>query len=97
MNLPLILGPAADAEFGEAAAWYERRAGLGEAFIERVQEALDRIGQMPELHATVYRDIRRASVRRFPYSVLYRVLPGRIEVIAVFHDKRNPKTWQSRA
>jgi len=97
MNLPVILGPAADREFVEAAAWYEEKMGRGEEFIERVQDVLDRIGRMPELHAMVYRDIRRAPVQRFPYSVLYRVLADRIEVIAVFHGKRDPRIWQSRA
>ena len=31
---------------------------------------------MPELHAVVYRDIRKALVRKFPYSVFYRIKPG---------------------
>ena len=97
MNLPVILSPAADREFDEAAAWYERQAGLGERFVERVQEALDRIGQAPALHAAIYQDIRRVRVQRFPYGVFYHILGDRIEVIAVFHDKRNPKIWQSRA
>jgi plasmid stabilization system protein ParE len=97
MNLPVILSPAADREFEEAAAWYEDEAGLGKRFVNRVQEALDRIGQMPELHAMVYRNVRRAPVSQFPYGVFYRILMDRIEVIAVFHNKRNPKRWQSRA
>lgn len=97
MRLPVILSPAADQELDEAAAWYEQRAGLGEQFVERVQEALDRIGRAPERHATTYRDIRRVRVQRFPYGVFYRILNDRIEVIAVFHDKRDPKHWRSRA
>ncbi len=97
MNLPVIFSPAADREFVEAAAWYEEKTGRGEEFIDRVQDVLDRIGRMPELHAMVYRDIRRARVQRFPYGVLYRVLADRVEVIAVFHSKRDPRNWRSRA
>jgi toxin ParE1/3/4 len=97
MNLPVILSPAADREFEEAAAWYEQQAGLGEKFIERVQESLDRIGQLPELHAIIYQDVRRVRVPGFPYNVLYRMLADRIEVIAVFHTSRDPKIWKSRA
>lgn len=97
MNLPVILSPAADREFAEAAAWYERQAGLGERYVERVQDTLDRIGQAPELHAPLYQDFRRARVRKFPYGVFYRIRVDRIEVIAVLHDKRDPKVWQSRA
>lgn len=97
MNLPVILSPAADRELGEAAAWYERQAGLGEQFVEQVQETLDQIGRTPELHAAIYQDVRRVRIRRFPYRVYYRILENRIEVIAVFHDKRDPKIWRSRA
>jgi len=97
MNLPVILSPAADREFEAAAAWYEQEAHLGERFVEQVQEAPDRIGQMPELHALVYQNIRRVRVQRFPYNVFYRILGDRVEVVAVFHNKRDPKIWQSRA
>lgn len=97
MNRPVILNPIADREFEDAANWYQREAGLGEQFVARIQEVLDRIGQMPELHAVVYRDIRRARVQRFPYGVYYRILADRIEVIAVSHNKRDPRSWRSRA
>jgi len=96
MNLPVILSPAADREFDEAAAWYERHAGLAEKFVDQVQETLDQISRTPELHAAIYQDIRRARIRRFPYRVYYRILEDRIEVIAVFHDKRDPMVWRSR-
>ncbi len=96
MNLPVILSPTADREFEEAATWYHEEAGLGERFVTQVHEALERIGRMPELHAAVHLDIRRIRVRRFPYHVYYRILVDRIEVIAVFHNKRNPRNWQSR-
>ena len=97
MNLPVIFSPAADREFEEAAAWYEQEAGLGDEFIERVQEALDRIGRMPELHATIYQDLRRIRVQGYPYDVVFRILVDRIELIAVFHNKRDPRIWKSRA
>lgn len=53
MNLPVILSLVADREFVEAAAWHEQQTGRGEAFIEHVQKALDRLNRMPELHAMV--------------------------------------------
>ena len=96
MNLPVLLSPAAGREFVEAAAWYEQQARRGDVFIGCVQEVLDLIGRQPELHAVIYRALRRARVQRFPYSVFYRVLPDRVEVIAVFHGRRDPRIWQSR-
>jgi plasmid stabilization system protein ParE len=98
MTLPVVLRREARAEFDEAFDWYEqKRAGLGVEFAEQVQAVFDRISAMPELHAMVYKDVRKALVRRFPYSVFYRVRPGKVVVLAVFHGKRDPNVWKSRA
>ena len=97
MTLPIVLRPEARAEFDEAFDWYEqKRAGLGVEFAERVQAVFDRISAMPELHAVVHRDVRKALIRKFPYAVFYRVRVGRIVVLAVFHGKCDPELWRSR-
>ena len=88
----------ARAESRAAARWYERaRAGLGDQFADAVQETLDRIVQMPGRFAIVHKDTRRALVDHFPYAVFFRVVSGRIRVIAVFHTSRDPAVWQQRA
>ena len=97
MNLPVILSPTADREFEAAARWYEDQTGRGASFVTQVQEALDRIGRMPELHAIVYKNLRRARVAKLPYNIYYRVLPDRVEIIAIVHGHRDPSVWQSRA
>jgi len=97
MSLPVVLSHEAEAEFDEAADWYEQQSRLGVEFVARVREVLDRIGQMPELHAVVYRNVRRAMVRRFRYNIFYRVQPDRVEVLAVIHSHRDPSVWKSRA
>ena len=40
--------------------------------------------------------IRRSLIRRFPYSLLYRVDPDEIVILAVMHQKRHPAYWLSR-
>ncbi len=57
---------------------------------------LNRICQMLESYAVVYRDVRRAVVRRFPYAVYYRIVSSRVIVTAIFHSRRDPKSWQAR-
>jgi toxin ParE1/3/4 len=97
MSLSVVLRKKARVEFDLAIDWYERReAGLGAEFVEQIQAVFDRIAAAPEIHATVYRDIRRALVRQFPYSVYYRIKADRLVVLAVFHNKRDPKIWKSR-
>jgi plasmid stabilization system protein ParE len=96
MSLPVVLTDEAQAEFDAAADWYETHSGLGAKFVAAVRESLNRIGAMPELHAVVLQDVRRAVLRGFPYNIYYRVRADRVEVIAVFHGRRNPSEWQTR-
>ena len=97
MSLPVVLRLEALADFDEAFDWYVRqRRGLGLEFDTCVHETFDRISRTPELYAKILHDARRAPVRRFPYSVIYKVEPDRVVVIAVFHGRRDPKVWQER-
>ena len=97
MSLPVVLTPEAEADFDAAADWYQEQAGLGAKFTACAREALNQIGQMPELHAILHRDIRRSKVQKFPYNVYFRVRADRVEVIAVLHSRRDPSVWKSRA
>ncbi|HTU20972.1 MAG TPA: type II toxin-antitoxin system RelE/ParE family toxin [Gemmataceae bacterium] len=95
--LPLRLLPEARAELDAAVDWYEQqRPGLGTAFLDRVREVFARIAANPQLHATVYQDVRKAVVQKFPYVVLYKEEAGEVVVIAVFHTARDPAIWQGR-
>jgi plasmid stabilization system protein ParE len=97
MMPPIVFLDEARAEFDAAADWYERqKPGLGADFIGRVQDVLDRIAAMPRLHQVIFQDVRRAVVKKFPYTVLYQIESDHILVIAIFHGKRDPSIWQSR-
>jgi plasmid stabilization system protein ParE len=94
---PVVFRRAARVEFDAAHKWYEQqRPGLGQTFSDRVHEALQRIAAVPTAHQMIYKDVRRAIVQGFPYSVLYRIQPSRIQVIALFHSSRDPSVWQGR-
>ena len=63
MSLPVILRPAADADIQTTYDELEHcRAGLGDRFISRVREVLERIEAMPELYGTVWQDVRAARL-----------------------------------
>jgi len=97
MSLPPVFRPAAQAEFDEAAAWYEgQRPGLGADFVAEVQKVPDTISQHPDRYPVAEGDVREAAVCRFPYCVYDRVKPDRVVVIAVFHTSRDPSEWQGR-
>lgn len=97
MSLPIVFRVEAQAEFDQALDWYEQQqAGLGNDFLNDVSDTLERVVLMPKSSAQLFEDVRRTVVRRFPYSILYCIEETQIVVIAVFHTKRNPKTWQER-
>jgi plasmid stabilization system protein ParE len=97
MSHLVVLRPDAKYEFDSAFDWYEKqRPGLGYDFAACVEEVFSHIAKTPELYAKVFGNVRRAAVRRFPYSVYYTLEAAQIVVIAVFHGSRNPSVWQSR-
>ena len=89
--------PEADSEYQEAQQWYrEQRPGLEREFTLCVDEAIQRIRRNPQLYPIGYLHLRRAIVRRFPYSIFYAVTEKQIKVFAVFHSRRQLDVLRSR-
>lgn len=98
MTLPILFTPAARVELIEAQDWYERAAsGLGRRFRDEVDIQIGRIAARPLRFPVVLSDVRRARLRRFPYSLYFRPLSDATYVIACFHSSRDPAIWRSRA
>ena len=98
MSVPVILRRLAQAEFDDAADWYEaRQVGRGAAFTAAVRRVLSAIGAQPDANPEIYRDVREALVPNYPYAVYYRPESGQVTVLAVFHASRDPADWQKRA
>ena len=98
MNLPVSIRPEAEADILDAFQWYEAQSpGVGIDFLRCLESSLAAIGSMAQMYGIVFRTIRRALVRRFPYAVFYVYDKKRITVIAVMHASRHPRRWQSRS
>jgi plasmid stabilization system protein ParE len=97
MAAELAIAPEAAQDIDEAYGWYEgRRVGLGEEFLSCVDACIQTICRLPEMHAKVHKEYRRALVRRFPYAVFYEHVAGTITVYCVFHASRSPDKWRQR-
>jgi len=97
MKYDLIVRPEAEVELAEAFDWYEQQVvGLGNRFLLSIDAAINSIRRDPLQYPIIYKDIRRALTRRFPYQVFFTIDNLQIVVIAVFHGMRNPSVWQSR-
>lgn len=98
MTVKVVFRPVARAEFDGATLWYEdRRPGLGAQFVSEIDYAVDLASKSPDRYPFKLKDIRCVQARRFPYSVYYVVEVEQIVVLAVFHARRDPTIWQSRA
>jgi toxin ParE1/3/4 len=85
------------AEAEAAARWYaERSATAAAGFAEEIDAALSAITRMPAAWPPFAHGTRRYLLRRFPYSVVYRVERDRILIVAVAHGHRRPGYWRSR-
>lgn len=97
MDYELVIRPEARADLLDAFYWYQsQRQGLGFDFKLCVDEAMAVIRRTPLIHKKLFLDVRRTTIRRFPFGVFYLVENRKIVVLAVMHAKRDPANWKSR-
>lgn len=89
--------PSAREELNEAAASYEASVpGLGGAFLDDVERAIELVGEHPRIGASAGRGFRKAILRRFPFSIVYADRDEEIVIVAVAHQRRRPGYWRGR-
>ncbi len=97
MTLPVRLTSAAVQDLALTERWYlDEAPHVLASFEKEIDSAFYRISERPESYPSVESTVRRALVRKFPLSVFYRILPEWIEVVAVLHHSRDPRTWRRR-
>ncbi len=93
----VLFHPEAVEDLRGALAWYsERSAELATAFGVAFSDAVEMLRQAPEAWPRYDEKTRRYLMRRFPYSVIYRIAGATLEVVAVAHAKRRPGFWKAR-
>lgn len=90
--------PEAVEEAEAALIWYAKRSTrAAQRFLEELEFAIEVITEAPDRWPEFGHGTRRVILRRFPYLVIYRVLPDRVEILAVAHGRRRPGYWRGRA
>ena len=93
----VIFHELAESELNEASAYYaQTRPDMEDAFIAEVERAVVALTASPQAGTEVESDVRWWLVKRFPYSVLYRLCDDQIRVLAIAHQKRRPFYWRER-
>ena len=88
--------PAAAHEVVKETRFYDERAGLGKAFCEAVDDAVQRIRENPLRFAPGSHNTRRCPLARFPHRIIYRLEKEVIRIYAIAHPRREPGFWSKR-
>jgi plasmid stabilization system protein ParE len=97
VSRPFSFTPEARAELLEAIHYYEsENPGLGAAFLASVNEGIEQLQTFPEAAPALYGKVRRKTIRRFPYSLLYSIRERDLRILAVMNQKRRPFYWWGR-
>jgi plasmid stabilization system protein ParE len=66
------------------------------SFAHEVDHAVGEIRDHPERYRETGDGTRRFFLRRFPFTIVYRLSNEVITIIAVAHQKRRPRYWSDR-
>ena len=71
MSYRVVVRTRAETDMTVAAKWYEEQSpGLGTEFLRAVEGCIATVARNPAMFPVMYRNVRRALFRRFPYGVL---------------------------
>ena len=91
--------PLARLELEDATLYYaEISIGLGDKFLDDLEQTLSFIEAMPKAWAVYYLNIRKLNLKIFTYSIVYDYSEANDEIIilAIQHQSRKPFYWKDR-
>ena len=97
MPTEVVLHPVAEQELRSAYLWYlERNATVAGSFEAEVDHAVSVVAENPNRWPLLTESTRRYVFPRFPFTLVYRVNPSSVEILAFAHQKKRPGYWQGR-
>lgn len=96
MNYALHRG--AEQDLLEAARFYRREGGpkLANRFLDEFERVAQLLAEHPGFGTPTQHDHRIFPLRDFPYSVIYSERDGRLRILVVRHQHRDPTFGVSR-
>jgi toxin ParE1/3/4 len=93
----VVFYPAVVDEIRAAIDWYRvRSTSAARAFLVEFDHAISTISENPLRWPQYAQGTQRYLLHHFPFFVVYRLTPLRIEIVAVVHAKRKPGYWKKR-
>ncbi len=95
--LSIEILPSARLDFDESFDWYAKRSEQAAVrFAAEIESALAKIVDAPERFGLLDDEHRSCILKRFPFRIVYRIIDGRLLIVAIAHAKRKPGYWENR-
>lgn len=89
--------PRASSDYDDAFNWYfSRSESAAEGFEEAVEPAIAEIVQAPDRWPLCDNRHRQHLLRRYPHSLVYRLVENTVLIVAVAHTLRQFGCWPPR-
>src|SRR4051812_17576885 len=56
--------------------------------------ALNKLSATPHSYYNIGDSLRRITVDKFPYMLIYKIAKEKVMVVALFHQASNPSNWE---
>lgn len=99
MSFEIFITKAAQTDLDEIFFWYEQQLNnLGMEFIYEFERTLEKIVRNPFYASCIETDARGASLKKFPYQIVYRLDEKltQVRIIAIIHHHRDPEGLRQR-
>lgn len=94
----ISLSDEAQGDADAAIDWYleENAFAAADDFADELEQALSILSGFPNIGVAGSYKTRIFTLQNFPYSLIYRVQPEFVRIIAVAHHSRRPGYWVGR-
>lgn len=81
----------AEEDLRDGYLWFESKSkGLGERFLEEVEQVTQYISEYPHHFQIKYKNYREALLPHFPYLVIFEIFKDEVVVFSIFPALRDP-------
>lgn len=93
----LFISDEAEIDFDSSYLYYSDDSfTLADSFYKQIDESLETIRKYPLSFQKIHKNIRKFTVKHFPFIIYYQIEKNTIQIIAIFHTSRNPRIWKER-
>jgi plasmid stabilization system protein ParE len=97
MSLDVSFAKGAEEEFLDAISYYKSISNeLGRRFKNEVETTIKQLRESPDAYPLLYGPVRKTSLQKFPYKILYEFDDSALTILAVAHHRRRPFYWTYR-